>query len=149
MKIWSFICASFLVFGGCASEIPERVPACTGSNVKNCSPVIYFLPDSDVVSPYGKKRLDWIVEKMKRWPNKRAAIIGHAYEWCGEDYNRVLSKGRAKAVATYLVQQGISPDRIRIHYKGNTDPVCDSSVCQDLNKRVVVTVYNPKHWWIF
>lgn len=142
MRFWTIISVIGLMLSGCAEDTPSRIQACEGSNVKNCSPVIYFLPDSDEVTPYGQQRLDWSVEKMQRWPEKKMLITGHAYEWGGEEYNMELSKRRARAVGQYLVQKGVDPRRIRVRYLGNAEPVCQKTECLNLNRRAVVDMYN-------
>ena len=143
MKFWIFISAMGLLLQGCSTKAPEKIQACEGNNVKNCSPVVYFLPDSDDVSPYGKQRLDWSVQKMQRWPKKKMLITAYSYEWGGEEYNLELSKRRARKVGRYFVEQGIDPRRIRVRYRGQADPVCLNPDCQNLNRRAVITMYNP------
>ncbi|MDY6407720.1 MAG: OmpA family protein [Pseudomonadota bacterium] len=131
-----------VVLAGCSTKNADKIRACEGSNVKNCSPVIYFLPDSDEITPYGKKRLDWSVEKMNRWPNKRMLITAYAYEWGGDEYNMDLSRRRARSVGRYFVQNGIDPRRIRVRYLGNANPICLEPECQKLNRRAIVEMYN-------
>jgi len=143
MRFWVFISLAVVALSGCSAKEPEKIEACTGSNVKNCSPVIYFLPDSDAVSPYGQQRLDWSVQKMQRWPEKKMLITAYSYEWGGDEYNEELSKRRARKIGRYFVEQGIDPRRIRVRYRGNADPVCLVPACQNLNRRAVVEMYNP------
>ena len=149
MRFLAVILTLGLLVSGCATG-PQKKAACEGSNVKGCSPVIYFNLDSDVVSPYGKKRLDWAYDKMTRWEGKRMLITGYASELGSEDYNMDLSERRAKAVKEYLVGRGIDPNRIDIDFKGKTELICEGNVeCESVDRRVIVKMYNPKHWWIF
>ena len=147
MRFLAIVLAVSLLVSGCS---PQKKAACEGSNVKGCSPVIYFNLDSDVVSPYGKKRLDWAYDKMMRWEGKRMLITGYASELGAEDYNMDLSKRRAIAVKEYLVGRGIDPNRIDIDFKGKTELICEDDIdCESVDRRVIVKMYNPKHWWIF
>ncbi|MBR6411731.1 MAG: OmpA family protein [Alphaproteobacteria bacterium] len=143
MKFWVLISIVCLMVAGCTPNEPSKIQACEGSNVKHCSPVVYFLPDSYEITPYGKERLNWSIEKMKRWPEKKVLVTGHAYEWNGEEYNKDLAMQRAKAVGRYFVEQGIDPKRIRVLSRGNTKPVCLKQECQNLNRRAIVEIYNP------
>ena len=143
MRFWSLILVISLGLTGCAQNEPQKIQACEGSQVKNCSPVIYFLPDSYEISPFGKERLDWSVEKLQRWPQRKVLITAHAYEWGGAEYNKDLAMQRAKAIGLYFVQKGIEPERIRIKSLGDAEPVCLKQECQHLNRRAIVKVYNP------
>ena len=149
MRFLAIVLTAGLLVSGCAWG-PQKKAACEGSNVKGCSPVIYFNLDSDVVSPYGKKRLDWAYDKMMRWEGKRMLITGYASELGSEDYNMDLSERRAKAVKEYLVGRGIDPNRIDIDFKGKTELICEDDInCESVDRRVIIKMYNPKHWWIF
>ena len=149
MRFLTVVLTLGLLVSGCAIE-PKKEAACEGSHVKGCSPVIYFNLDSDVVSPYGKKRLDWAYDKMVRWEGKKMLVTGYADEQGSDDYNMDLSKRRAIAVKNYLVARGIDPDRIDIDYKGKTELICvEDPLCEAVDRRVTVKMYNPKHWWIF
>ena len=143
MRFWTLISVVGLMIAGCAQKEPQKIQACEGSQVKGCSPVIYFLPDSYEISPFGKERLDWSAQKMERWPKKKALITAHAYEWGGAEYNKDLSLQRAKAIGLYFVQKGIEPDRVQINAMGDTEPVCVKQECQNLNRRAVVEIYDP------
>ena len=146
MKVLTIFVAAGLLLGGCASE---KISACQGSHVKGCSPVVYFDFNSSVVSPYGKERLDWGYDKLIRWPGKKVLVTGYTDEVGSDSYNFRLSKRRAEAIKAYYVGRGIDPNRIDIEYKGKTELVCEDKECQDLNRRAIVKIYNPKHWWIF
>ena len=98
---------------GCSWE-PDHIPACEGENTENCMPVVYFLPDSYAISPYGQQKLDGDIEKMEQWPQKQVLIKGHSYEWGGEAYNKELSQYRAQAVESYLVEKGVDPERNKV-----------------------------------
>ena len=141
MKTWSLIIAMGLMAAGCASD-PEKIQGCEGGVTENCLPVIYFLPDSYALSPYGQKKLDGDIEKMEQWPEKQVLVKGHSYEWGGEGYNQELSEYRAKIVEQYLIQKGIDPDRIQVEPRGLAEPVCLDKECRNLNRRTVVEMHS-------
>ena len=150
MRVLVSILALGLCVSGCSLFEPQKKPACEGSNVKGCSPVIYFNLDSDVISPYGKKRLDWAYDKMMRWEGKRMLITGYTDHQGSDAYNMNLSKRRATAAKNYLVARGIDANRIDIDYKGEAEIICEpGEECEAVDRRVIVKMYNPKHWWIF
>ena len=53
-----------------------------------------------------------------------------------------LAKRRALTVGHYFISKGIEPDRIRVRPLGDAEPVFQKPECQNLNRRVVVEIYN-------
>ena len=145
MRLLRFLCGALLLIGSSACTFgpsgPDKVPACQGSVVKGCSPTVYFLFDSDVISPRGEKRLDWAVKKLSRYPKKRVLVAAHTDQTGPQKYNMNLSLRRAKNAKKYLVSKGIDADRIGFAIFGPTRPVCsDYSGCAQLNRRIVLTI---------
>lgn len=145
MRLFRLILGVSLVLGTSACSFwtaePQMVPACQGSVVKGCSPTVYFLFDSDAISRYGQKRLDWAVKKMTRYPRKRVTVAAHTDQIGTEEYNVNLSRRRAENTKKYLISQGIDADLIDVVAYGISQPACtDVHACAYLNRRVVLTI---------
>ena len=69
-------------------------------------------------------------------------ISGHTDSKGSDDYNLQLSQGRADAVRQYLVDNGISEDRIISKGYGETVPLADNDTEEgrQTNRRVQFTV---------
>ncbi|MDF1578133.1 MAG: OmpA family protein [Desulfobulbales bacterium] len=71
-------------------------------------------------------------------------ISGHADSIGTEDYNRKLSEKRARAVADYLVENGIARDRLTAEGFGESMPVAnnETEAGRQRNRRVQVRIIN-------
>ena len=112
--------------------------------------------DKAVVRADGKKALDEkVVGPMKQYPQVEVVLVtGHADRIGSEKYNQSLSQRRADAVKAYLVEQGVSTQRIETAAKGEAEPVVSCNEvkgkdngknkklveCLQPNRRVVVEV---------
>mgnify|MGYP000004659194 CR=1 FL=1 len=69
-------------------------------------------------------------------------VVGHTDSRGTDEYNQGLSERRAGAARTYLMSQGISPDRIEAVGRGETEPVDsnDSDTGRQANRRVEITM---------
>jgi peptidoglycan-associated lipoprotein len=87
----------------------------------------------DDAKPALQKDADW----MRRWPSTKVLIEGHADERGSAEYNLALGERRASAVRDYLVNLGITNDRIQVVSKGKEAPVCTESNegCWQQNRR--------------
>jgi OOP family OmpA-OmpF porin len=86
---------------------------------------VLFDFDKAVLRPEGKAKLDDLVGKIKALNLEVVIAIGHTDRIGSKAYNQRLSERRAAAVKTYLVSQGIEPNRIYTEGKGLTQPVKD------------------------
>ncbi len=74
---------------------------------------IYFEYNKATLSPESYKKLDRVIEFLKQNPEiKKVEISGHTDNIGSFSYNVKLSKNRAKNVVEYLVNNGISTDRL-------------------------------------
>jgi outer membrane protein OmpA-like peptidoglycan-associated protein len=70
---------------------------------------------------YGE--LEELITYLKKYPNKKIEIRGHT-DYAGDSLdNHQLSEIRAKAVANYLIKEGINSDRVSSKGFGGTHPV--------------------------
>lgn len=65
-------------------------------------------------------------------------MIGHTDSQAPDEYNMELSENRVKAVQNYLVSKGISKSRIKIDWKGETEPIATNNTEEgrEKNRRV-------------
>ncbi|MGC9092089.1 MAG: OmpA family protein [Bacteroidota bacterium] len=86
--------------------------------------------------------LNRIVEILRANPELAIRVEGHADEIGSDEYNMALSLRRAETVKNYLVQQGISPNRIAVKGYGKTKPIApnDTEEGRQKNRRVEFTI---------
>jgi outer membrane protein OmpA-like peptidoglycan-associated protein len=79
-------------------------------------------------------------------PGRNVEIEGHTDNVGSDEYNQALSQRRADSVRSFLIQQGIGPERIRTSGKGEHQPVADneSGGGRQQNRRVEVIIENPR-----
>ena len=78
--------------------------------------------------------LDQVVTMMNENPGLKIRIEGHTDNTGNADDNMTLSTDRANAVKAYLVNKGISEDRIMVEGFGGTQPVSDNSTAAGRKK---------------
>ncbi len=84
---------------------------------------IYFQPSSHRLDNESWKELNRLARLMKSNPKLRLTVNGYTASGMDSKDLKILSENRAKAVKTYLVQQGVKADRITCHGYGEiTDP---------------------------
>ena len=71
--------------------------------------------------PQDQKKIDEMVAYMEKYPASKVAITGYADKETGNPrINMTLSEKRANNVAEVLKAKGITADRIKVDYKGDT-----------------------------
>lgn len=91
-----------------------------------------------------EKELNQIQKHLSRNPNLKIKISGHTDAIGSNIYNKVLSKKRAKAVSQYLIDSGISKDRISSLGYGSDKPVSENKTDEGRgkNRRVEFVITN-------
>lgn len=104
---------------------------------------IFFDTDSSVVRADAQQTLSKQAQWLNQYTSYSITVEGHADERGTREYNLALGARRAAAARDYLVQQGVSADRIRTISYGKERPVatCDDISCWSQNRRAV-TVLN-------
>jgi len=99
---------------------------------------IHFEFNKDVIRKESFPILDAVVEVLVRIPEMRIEIQGHTDNKGSAAYNLKLSDRRAASVRRYLVNKGISTDRLVSHGYGMTRPLVPNDTEQNraLNRRV-------------
>ena len=64
-----------------------------------------------------------IADKLKACPDPKVSVVGHTDSSGNDAINIPLSNNRAKAVADYLVSQGVAGDRVTSKGVGSAEPV--------------------------
>ena len=103
---------------------------------------ILFATNSSTLSDASKSALRNLATSLNQNPDTDIKIVGHTDNTGKVDYNQTLSEKRAKSVYDYLMNQGVSADRMVFEGKGVHQPVADNSTAEGraLNRRVEITI---------
>ena len=83
---------------------------------------VYFAYDSYVLPPHEIAKVDAVGQHLIATPGHVLVVEGHCDERGSNEYNLSLGENRALAVRSYLVNMGISPDRIQTRSYGEEKP---------------------------
>lgn len=107
---------------GCPDERPQEIEEFNGV-VKG----ITFASGKAKIRKGSNKTLNRAVRVLNKYPELRMSITGHTDSTGGHDSNVDLSRRRAEAVKTYLVEKGgIDGGRLETAGKGPDEPVADN-----------------------
>jgi len=115
-----------------AAEIERTVPDAKvvregeGIIVEFSSNVLFGY-DESVLSYDAKTNLDKLVKVLNAYPDTDIEVQGHTDSDGSDAYNKKLSLRRARAVSSYLANQGISRSRSSVNGFGETSPKYDNS----------------------
>ncbi|MEZ9567350.1 OmpA family protein [Vibrio splendidus] len=101
-----------------------------------------FATNSTELSTDGKIALMPLVEVLKAHPQSSVAVVGHTDSTGAAEYNLMISKKRAAAVAAYIEEQGIEADRITASGEGEENPIASNATAEGRaqNRRVDATI---------
>jgi outer membrane protein OmpA-like peptidoglycan-associated protein len=83
---------------------------------------IFFDIDKFALRPESYPELNRVTEFLEENPSIKVEISGHCDNTGTDEHNMVLSKNRANAVSKYLIQKGISKDRVTTTFYGESRP---------------------------
>lgn len=83
---------------------------------------IFYDFDKADLRPESVAALDELIAVLTDNPNVTIEMASHTDRKGSDDYNNRLSQRRAQSVIDYLVEKGISPDRLQPHGYGKTRP---------------------------
>ena len=83
---------------------------------------VYFTYDSYVLPPNEIAKVDMVGQHLNSNMQHVLVVEGHCDERGSNEYNLALGENRALAVRSYLVNMGISPDRIQTRSFGEEKP---------------------------
>ena len=103
---------------------------------------IYFETARWDLLPASNKELNILLDYMKKYPTMKIQLNGHTDNIGGDQYNLNLSMNRAKAVHTFLLENGIASERIKYAGYGSHMPVADNETetSRARNRRVEFTI---------
>lgn len=107
---------------------------------------VFFGYDSWTISDDQRQSLNRDAEWMKSNPGATVKVEGHCDERGTSAYNLVLGEKRAKAVRNYLVELGISANRLSVVSYGKERPSCleHAESCYQQNRRGHLVVKTGK-----
>lgn len=99
---------------------------------------IYFDFDKYELVPLAYVELEKLVRLLKRHPHMAIEIRGHTDSIGPDQYNKYLSRKRAKSVVRYLMSRGIDPRRLSYKGMGETQPIApnDTEEGRRRNRRI-------------
>jgi peptidoglycan-associated lipoprotein len=104
---------------------------------------VFFDFGSAALDPQDQEQLGQTATWLRTHPDQRIVIEGHTDAVGTSQYNLALGEQRARAVRDYLIQLGVSEERLAIASRGEEQPVSEER--RDLNRRSeVVPVPDPE-----
>ncbi|MCX7726535.1 MAG: OmpA family protein [Chitinispirillaceae bacterium] len=99
---------------------------------------VSFEPGKAILTVNSYTILDQVYESLVEWPEVKLEIQGHTDNVGSNIANLKLSQLRAEAVRNYLIQKGISPDRLKAVGYGEDFPIADNNTKEgrEKNRRV-------------
>jgi len=99
---------------------------------------IYFDFDKSEIREEHKEFLNRLIKVVKGHSDLRVLVVGHTDAEGSNGYNDALSKRRAEAIVQYFVENGLSEDRLKFDFKGETKPAAtnDTAEGRQRNRRV-------------
>ncbi len=115
-------------------------------NIEN----IYFHFDKSFLTDSAISELDLVIKYLKKYPDLKVELIGHADGLGDEPYNNKLSKSRAISAQKYLLKNGIISQRISTKWDGADQPIApntlpsgeDNPEGRSKNRRVQINIIN-------
>ena len=103
---------------------------------------INFQTDGFSLTPASQQQLTQVADKLKACPDPKVSVVGHTDSSGNDAINIPLSNNRAKAVADYLVSQGVAGDRVTSKGVGSAEPIApnDTPAGKAQNRRTDITV---------
>lgn len=92
-------------------------------------PIVYFDFDKATLRPEHKISLERVAIMMKNRNDFQLSLEGHTDLRGSEVYNKTLSERRAEVVFKYLVNRGVSIERLNYEWFGKSRPVHDCKNC--------------------
>ena len=107
---------------------------------------LQFNTNSYEIKPESFKELDQLYNLLSLNPELRISVNGYTDNKGSERYNQKLSMKRAKAVVEYLIEKGISEDRLSYKGYGIDNPIASNETEEGraANRRVEVEFLKEK-----
>lgn len=99
-----------------------------------------FETDKSVILPESYSELNELANFLKSYPSIIVYIDGHTDKVGGDAHNEALSKARADAIRTYLVNAGVADKRMKTRAFGESQPIESTDEPSLTNRRVEITI---------
>ena len=105
---------------------------------------VTFKAGSAELVPSSLKTLNTAIEGLKRNTKAKVEIEGHTSSEGSDELNQTLSEERAASVRAYMINKGISPDRLTAVGYGSSRPKADNATeaGRKANRRIEIRVVN-------
>ncbi|SEN06068.1 OmpA-OmpF porin, OOP family [Mucilaginibacter gossypiicola] len=122
------------------TEAKPPVPPVKKEDLNIDAVKIQFDFNSSVLRTGSYGILDQAASAIKANPSVTYQLNGYASIEGTPEHNMILSKDRANAVKTYLVNAGVSPANLKVKGFGTRNPVADNNTetGRELNRRVEI-----------
>ncbi|TXB68706.1 OmpA family protein [Paracoccus aurantiacus] len=103
---------------------------------------LLFASDSSAVSGQAQNDLYGLAQSLNQYPNSRVEIYGHTDSTASEAYNMDLSQRRAQSVGGILTAAGVSPARLVMVGRGESQPIASNNTDagKAQNRRVEILI---------
>jgi outer membrane protein OmpA-like peptidoglycan-associated protein/tetratricopeptide (TPR) repeat protein len=103
---------------------------------------VFFESEKFELKKESKAELDVIMKMIEKNPSLKIEIGGHTDNTGTDEKNKALSENRAKSVYQYLIEKGISADRLSYKGYSSTQPVAGNDTPENKakNRRTEFTV---------
>ncbi len=118
----------------------------TGSSLVVTLPQdILFATDSATLTGALQNDIAALARSLNTYPGTTVVVIGHTDNTGDADYNQNLSRRRAQAVTSVLIQNNVRPERIATLGRGETAPIADNLTPEGRarNRRVEIIINPP------
>lgn len=98
---------------------------------------VFYRFDHFDLEKHEMNKLDELIASLKA-SNQSIQLVAHTDNRGSDEYNMALSKKRAEFVEEYLIEHGISKERIFSKYRGESEPYidCETKDCDELDYRL-------------
>lgn len=105
---------------------------------------VYFDSGKSLLKEQSFKELNELFEYLTLKPNVNIEISGHTDNVGNDESNMLLSNKRTIAVKEFLIEKGISENRLQTKAYGETKPIAsnETSNGRSLNRRIEVLIIN-------
>lgn len=103
---------------------------------------VLFDVDKSTLKPGAMNTMDRLANFLKQGEGRSVVVEGHTDSTGSEEHNMELSRMRADAVRTALVERGVKADQIQATGKGESTPVAsnDNAGGRQQNRRVEIVI---------
>lgn len=131
------------------NELRQRLVG-TGVQVEQRGDYIQLVMASDVTFRTGQSAvidsfyptLSSVAVVLRKYDRTNLVITGFTDNVGNDAYNQTLSENRAASVGSFLMSQGVSPNRIFTEGQGKRNPIASNATAQGraMNRRVVISL---------